>query len=245
MENARSAASRLPVPEYSVVLPAQGSKLSVRDAITEMLANSIEASERSAGGPVEREYHSGTYYIRDAGIGIDPSKLSTADRVQNGGSAVYRPGVHGLAKAAAAFVYNGISLRMVSKKATITLVKMRRLSNHLDVEFSVTSGADMRGTETIISGVKRDDIEGAESSFLELMKYSVVRGSAKMEEIDGLGRGKIYLNGRLVKSIDGLAFSYNIKTSDEREPATRLALYDTGTAHMRDIIRSYFRPNER
>ena len=222
-----------PVPVRRISRKAGTHQISPAAAIAEVLSNSIEVSSTiPATG-----YSDGTYTIHDDGPGITPNKLASGGGWVYGASAVYGPGAYGLGVAGSSFVMNKMGFSLTSADVTLILTARRREGNHSTAEFDVLPGIEMTGTRAVITNCREADVREAELQFLALKKHGVRRAANGIRELEMRERGIVFVNGRLARTLDGLAFSYDLEADKERTGDTVKAILDTTPDQFRSMVR--------
>lgn len=190
----------------------------VSEALREIIANALdEQALTNTAEPEIFESDTGSWHVRDFGRGLryehftqneDVEKLAKPNLV------IGKFGV-GLKDAMATFDRHGVTVMIRSKHLDITIDSVAKhgfddiLTLHAVVDDPADS--DMVGTEVILSGLKREDVDTAKGFFL---KYS---GDVELEPtrygsvLQREGKSaRIYVNGLRVAEEPNFLFSYNI-----------------------------------
>lgn len=188
------------------------------DGIREIIANALDEQALTDTATVDIEYEDGQVRIRDYGRGLrydhfaqgeDEEKLNNPDTV------IGKFGV-GLKDALAVLYRHGVDVTIHSPHNTFTVEESAKAefedvkTLHALVHPPERPGTE--GTETIVDGVSRADVEAAKYNFLQFSDESRIE-ETKFGEIYDSPEGQdgaIYVTGLRVATEPDFLFSYNI-----------------------------------
>jgi hypothetical protein len=190
----------------------------VPDATREIIANALDEQALTETDEVEiYEDEQGRWHIRDYGRGLkhehltqseDEEKLNSPDKV------IGKFGV-GLKDALATFHRNDVDVTIHSEHETITIEKAPK-ENFENIEtlhgIIRPPQKDIQGTDVVLDGVSRGEIEEAKNNFLRFTDDELLEETrfgevyASPEEEDS----RIYVTGLKVAMEEKFLFSYNI-----------------------------------
>jgi hypothetical protein len=190
----------------------------VSEALREIIANALdEQALTNTAEPEIFESDSGSWHVRDFGRGLRYEHFTQnedAEKLAKPNLVIGKFGV-GLKDAMATFDRHRVTVVIRSKHSDITIDSVAKhgfddiLTLHAVVDDPADS--DMVGTEVILSGLKREDVDTAKGFFL---KYS---GDVELEPtrygsvLQREGKAaRIYVNGLRVAEEPNFLFSYNI-----------------------------------
>jgi hypothetical protein len=190
----------------------------VSEALREIIANALdEQALTNTAEPEIFETDSGSWHVRDFGRGLRHEHFTQnedAEKLAKPNLVIGKFGV-GLKDAMATFDRHRVTVVVRSKHSDITIdsVAKHGFDDILTLHAVVDDPADseMVGTEFILSGLKREDVDTAKGFFL---KYSgdvelepTRYGSVLQREAKS---ARIYVNGLRVAEEPNFLFSYNI-----------------------------------
>jgi hypothetical protein len=190
----------------------------VSEALREIIANALdEQALTNTAEPEIFESDSGSWHVRDFGRGLRYEHFTQnedAEKLAKPNLVIGKFGV-GLKDAMATFDRHRVTVVIRSKHSDITIdsVAKHGFDDILTLHAVVDDPADseMVGTEFILSGLKREDVDTAKGFFL---KYSgdvelepTRYGSVLQREAKA---ARIYVNGLRVAEEPNFLFSYNI-----------------------------------
>jgi hypothetical protein len=190
----------------------------VSEALREIIANALdEQALTNTAEPEIFESDTGSWHVRDFGRGLRYEHFTQnedAEKLAKPNLVIGKFGV-GLKDAMATFDRHGVTVVIRSQHSDITIDSVAKhgfddvLTLHAVVDDPADS--DVVGTEVILNGLKREDVDTAKSFFL---KYS---GDAELEHtrygsvLQREGKSaRIYVNGLRVAEEPNFLFSYNI-----------------------------------
>jgi len=188
------------------------------DGLREIIANALDEQVLTDSASVDIEYEDGCASIRDYGRGLrydhfaqgeDEEKLNNPDTV------IGKFGV-GLKDALAVLYRHGVEVTIHSPHNTFTVEESAK-ADFEDVEtlhalVHPPERPDMEGTQAILDGVSRADVEAAKGNFLQFSDETLVE-KTKFGEIYDRPEGRdaaIYVTGLRVATEPDFLFSYNI-----------------------------------
>jgi hypothetical protein len=217
----------------------------VADALRELLANAedetrlacAEAEKQLRGCSLEPNHkeEGDVWHVRDFGRGIHYTHL-TQNECPEKLSAWNSEGTHmdapdiigcfgvGLKDALAVLHRNGVQIEIRSKYSNIS-VEMSTKHAFEDVTtlhavVSPPSHPSMQGTDFVLTGVKRQDVDAAKAMFLRFTVPKILKkvpAGSILEKSDPHGRGAVYFRGLKITDLDErFLFSYNIRAVNAR-----------------------------
>jgi hypothetical protein len=204
----------------------------VADALRELLANAEDETRLAcaeAGCSLEPE-EGDVWHVRDFGRGIHYTHLTQNECPEkkkawnSGGTHMDAPDIIGcfgvgLKDALAVLHRNGVQIEIRSKYSNIS-VEMSTKHAFEDVTtlhavVSPPSHPSMQGTDFVLTGVKRQDVDAAKAMFLRFTVPKTLKkvpAGSILEKSDPHGRGAVYFRGLKITDLDErFLFSYNIR----------------------------------
>lgn len=191
----------------------------IKHAVRELIANALDEQVLSDTADVEiRESADGSWHIRDFGRGLRYEHLTqneNREKLENAGRIIGKFGV-GLKDALATLNRRRVAVTIRSRFGDITLTKAPKagFSDVVTLQAVVSPPEDptFEGTEVILRGISRGDIEDAKAFFLRFSEEKsldqTAYGEILMRHPERVAR--IYVSGMLVAEEENFAFSYNI-----------------------------------
>ena len=189
---------------------------SISDAIREIIANALDEMILTSTSDIQIFSSNDGWHIRDFGRGLQYKHLTQNENEEklNADNLIGKFGV-GLKDALATFDRHNVQVTILSKYGKITLDKSPKygfediITLHANIEKS-TDG-NFIGTEFILKGCTKKDIEDAKQLFLyflkpELLENTIIGDVYVRQE----NMANIYINGVLVAQEPNFLFSYNI-----------------------------------
>lgn len=188
----------------------------VSHAVREIIANALDEQKLSESEEIAIFENKNTWYIRDFGRGLRYQHLTqkeNEEKLQHDGL-IGRFGV-GLKDALATLYRRNVSVEILSPHGTFTLSMEAKegfpdiTTLHVLVEAPDKSAT--RGTEYVLKGVSKADIEAAKSFFLKFSNEPLLE-KTEFGEVYSCKKGKalIFVNGVKVAEEENFLFSYNI-----------------------------------
>lgn len=189
---------------------------SISDAIREIIANALDEMILTSTSDIQIFSSNDGWHIRDYGRGLQYKHLTQNENEEklNADNLIGKFGV-GLKDALATFDRHNVQATILSKYGKITLDKSPKygfediITLHANIEKS-TDG-NFIGTEFILKGCTKKDIEDAKQLFLYFLKpellESTIIGDVYVRQEN---MANIYINGVLVAQEPNFLFSYNI-----------------------------------
>lgn len=214
----------------------------VEHAIREIIANALDEKQLTNTKDIEINFSNGICHIRDFGRGIQYTHFTQNENKEklNAQNLIGKFGV-GLKDALAVFYRNQINVVINSKYSTIKLTMADKSGFNLKTLhaiFTEPEHPEMIGTEVILTGVTKTDLQKAKDMFLifndnikllEKTEYGEV-----YQHLNGIPC--IYANGIQIATEENFMFSYNITNMNsqmkkalnrERSNVGRTAYSDT------------------
>lgn len=189
----------------------------VEHAIREIIANALDEKVLTGTKDIEISYSDGVCHIRDYGRGLRYIHFTQNENNEklNATNLIGKFGV-GLKDALGVFYRNHIGVVIHSKYSTISLTMAEK--DGFDVKtlhavFSSPQYPTMEGTDVILTGVEREDLQKAKSMFLvfnDNLTLLETTNYGEVYEIKNGGNSFIYANGVQIASEDNFLFTYNI-----------------------------------
>lgn len=188
----------------------------LKHALREVIANAIDEQILTESKDVQIYEKNGAWIIRDFGRGIQSihfTQNENKEKLQSP-NLIGKFGV-GLKDALAVFYRKNIEVTINSKYAHITMRMAEKAGfgiQTLHAVFTLPLDKQMQGTEFIINGVSKCDVEEAKAMFLRFAQYNVPLEKTRYGEVYQKSgeTANIYINGVLVATEDNFLFSYNI-----------------------------------
>jgi len=192
-------------------------------AIREVIANAIDEQLLTGSRDIEIfQDPDGKWHIRDYGRGLRYEHLTQKENEEKlrNPHVIGKFGI-GLKDALATFDRRGIQVIIRSRHGDITLGRSQKhgFDDIVTLHAYITSTSDpaLEGTEFILDGVNKSDVEKAKDLFL------LFSGERRIEKTD-YGevlekkdtRARIYINGVRVAEEENFIFSYNITSLTKR-----------------------------
>lgn len=186
-------------------------------AIREIIANAFDEQVISQTKDISiYQDDNNDWHIRDFGRGLryEHFTLNENEEKINNPKLIGKFGV-GLKDALATFERRGIQVLIQSKYADVTLGRSEKHSFEdivtLHAYLSVPSCKDIVGTDFILTGCHKDDIEKAMQLFLQFSDERKLASTPYGEVLQKKSNiAKIYLNGVMIAEEENFLFSYNI-----------------------------------
>lgn len=190
----------------------------VSEALREIIANALdEAALTDSAAPAIFDGEGGAWHVRDTGRGLRYEHFTQnedAEKLAKPNLVIGKFGV-GLKDAMATFDRHGISVLIQSKHADITIESVAKHGfddvRTLHAAVDEPSRPEMAGTEFVLEGLTRQDVDKAKDFFL------IYSGDLALEEtrygqvLQRAGKlARIYVNGLRVAEEPDFLFSYNI-----------------------------------
>jgi hypothetical protein len=194
----------------------------VYHALREVIANALDEQLLTSTRNIEiMEDSSRNWHIKDYGRGLRHDHLTqneNAEKLSNP-NMIGKFGI-GLKDALATFDRHRVKALIKSKHGDITLGKMQKHGfediTTLHAYISPPSDPNFIGTEFILSGVTREDVEKAKDLFLKFSGETSIERVKYGEVLRKKGEnGRIYINGVKVAEEENFLFSYNITSVTE------------------------------
>lgn len=194
-------------------------------AVRELIANALDEQALTQTKDIEiQQQGQRCWRIRDYGRGLRYEHLTqneNTEKLSNPNKVIGKFGV-GLKDALATPNRHGVAVAIRSKYGRITLSQSPKhgfndvITLHAVIESA--DDAEFAGTEVVLNGVGKGDIDKAKTFFLKFSGEAVL-DSTRLGQI--LGRcsgapGRIYVTGLLVAEEENFAFSYNITSLTKR-----------------------------
>lgn len=195
------------------------------DGIRELIANALDESALSdTEEPEIFEDDEGRWHIRDYGRGLTHQDLTQGEdeeKLNNPDKVIGKFGV-GLKDALAVLYRQDIDITVHSPYISFT-VEQASKAGFDDVEtlhavIRKTEHSDLDGTEVILDGCTKQDIEQAKQNFLAYTDASLLEKTQFGEIYDPASRGpaSIYVTGLKVATEQEFLFSYNITNTTKK-----------------------------
>ncbi len=194
----------------------------VHHALREVIANALDEQLLTGTKSIEiTEDLSGNWHIGDYGRGLRHDHLTqneNAEKLSNP-NMIGKFGI-GLKDALATFDRHRVKALIKSKHGDITLGRVQKHGfediTTLHAYISPPSDPNFIGTEFILSGVTREDVEKAKDLFLKFSGETSIERAKYGEVLRKKGEnGRIYINGVKVAEEENFLFSYNITSVTE------------------------------
>lgn len=188
-----------------------------RHAVRELIANALDEQALTGTREIVIAEVPGGWSIRDFGRGLSVEHLrqdENAEKLANAAKVIGKFGF-GLKDGLATLHRRGIGVEIRSKHGDITVVE--RTKHGFDVStlhavITPQSAPQRVGTEILLRGLERAELEAAKAFFLRFSGEEVLGQTAYGEILrrsDG-EHGRVYVKGLLVAEEPAFAFSYNI-----------------------------------
>lgn len=188
----------------------------IKHAIREIISNALDEQMLSNTKDIEIYEKNGSWIIRDFGRGIQNFHFTQNENKEKmlAPNLIGKFGV-GLKDALVVFYRKNIKITINSKYAHITTQMSNKKGFNiqtLHAVFTDSTNINMEGTEFIMTGVTKNEIEEAKSMFLKFAKYNEPLEKTKYGEVykNSDKISNIYINGVLVATEENFLFSYNI-----------------------------------
>lgn len=188
----------------------------VHHAIREIIANALDEQTITQTKEVQIYNDGLSWHIKDYGRGLNYHHLTQNENEEKVkcDNVIGRFGV-GLKDALATLYRHGIDVKIISKYGVITLVKSSKkgfddiTTLHANIQENLNN--KIIGTDFVISGCKRKDIEEAKELFLMYNNEKILDTTAYGSILKKKGStANIYINGIKVAEETNFLFSYNI-----------------------------------
>ena len=188
----------------------------VADALREVIANALDEQTLTGSTDVEiDEAPDGTWRIRDYGRGLRVEHLTqneNDEKLQASGI-IGKFGV-GLKDALATFDRHGVGVTIRSSHAVFTPVRAAKhgFEELVTLHVAVAPPPEgFAGTEFVLTGLQRADVERAKGYFLRFSGERVLEETPYGEVLERApGPARIYVNGVRVAEEENTLFSYNV-----------------------------------
>lgn len=191
----------------------------VSDGVRELIANALdEAALSGTDEPDIFEDDEGGWHIRDYGRGLTHQDLTQGEdeeKLNNPDKVIGKFGV-GLKDALAVLYRQGVDVTIHSPHISFT-VQQASKAGFEDIEtlhavIRQTEKPELQGTEVILDGCTRRDIEEAKQNFLTYSDATQLEQTrfGDVYEPSGEGDSNIYVTGLKVATEEDFLFSYNI-----------------------------------
>lgn len=186
-------------------------------AIREVIANALDEQLLTDGKDIQIfEDSQKRWHIRDFGRGLNYGHLTQKenDEKLKNPHVIGKFGI-GLKDSLATFDRKQVNVLIKSKYSDITLKKSQKHDFEnlltLHAEISPPSDTSFIGTEFILEGVTKKDVEAAKELFLKFSCERVIEDTEYGHVLEKKGQlAKIYINGVKVSEEERFLFSYNI-----------------------------------
>lgn len=196
----------------------------ISDGIREILANALDEQALTDTDPVDIfEDGNGQWHIRDYGRGLRYQHLTQGEdeeKLANPDTVIGKFGV-GLKDALAVLYRHGVEVTIHSPHNTFEVEEAPK-AEFEDVEtlhavVLPPEDPDIEGTEVVLEGVSRSDIEAAKENFLRFSGEELIESTDFGEVYEKSGEeANIYVTGLRVAVEPDFMFSYNITNTTKR-----------------------------
>jgi hypothetical protein len=197
----------------------------IDDGVRELIANSLdEAALSNTREPEIFQDDRGRWHIRDYGRGLTHQDLTQGEdeeKLNNPDKVIGKFGV-GLKDALAVLYRQDVEVVIHSPYITFT-VEQSSKAGFDDVEtlhavIRKTEHPDLNGTEVILDGCSREDIEEAKQNFLTYTDVDLLEETkfGEVYESEDSGPASIYVTGLKVATEEEFLFSYNITNTTKK-----------------------------
>ncbi len=194
------------------------------DGAREIIANALDEQALTDSAPPDiYEDDHGRWHIRDYGRGLRYEHLTQAEseeKLANPDTVIGKFGV-GLKDALATFHRHGIDVRIESAHNTFTIEEapkhgFEEISTlHVDIQ---PPDRDLKGTDVILDGIERDEIQGAKQNFIRYADVQQLE-STRFGDVYHVPEGEsagVYVTGLRVAEEEDFLFSYNITNTTKK-----------------------------
>lgn len=218
----------------------------IEHALREIIANALDEQSITNTENIKIDFNNDICIIRDYGRGLNYTHFTQKenDEKLSNPKLIGKFGV-GLKDALAVFYRHGVDVVISSRHATIRLVMENKAGfdiKTLHALFESPKNPHMRGTEFVIRGVTKSDVDRAKSLFLIF--------NNKLELLERTRYGEVYSNENLLESIiyangvqiakePNFLFSYNITAiNTQMKKALNRERSNVGRTAYSEIIRN-------
>jgi len=189
----------------------------VYHAIREVIANALDEQALTNTKDIEiSQDQKGWWHIWDFGRGLKYEHLTQNENEEKllNPHLIGKFGV-GLKDALATFDRKGVKVNIKSKHGEISFGKSQKHEFEdiitLHAYVSEAADANFEGTEFILEGCTKDDIDKAKNLFLKFSGEKIIDTTQHGQILEKMGQtSKIYINGVMAAEEEGFLFSFNI-----------------------------------
>ncbi|MDD4110885.1 MAG: ATP-binding protein [Clostridia bacterium] len=188
----------------------------VSDAIREIIANALDEQILTNTKEIQIFEEKGNWHIKDFGRGLEYKHLTqkeNKEKLTNAGKIIGKFGV-GLKDALATFDRRKIDIEIISKFSKITTCQSEKIGfkdvKTLHAIINDPSSKDFLGTEVILKGCSKENIESAKANFLKFSGDKLLEETKFGAVYEKKQNALIYITGIKVATEDNFLFSYNV-----------------------------------
>lgn len=194
----------------------------VSDGIRELIANALDEQILTKTKDVQIFESKESWHIKDFGRGVEYSHLTqkeNKEKLSNPERIIGKFGV-GLKDALATFDRHGVKIEIISKFGKITIAKSEK-ANFKDIKtlhafIEDSPNKEFIGTEIILTGCSKNDIDLAKSNFLKFSGETLLEKTKYGEVYAKKNDALIYITGLKVATEENFLFSYNVTSMTKK-----------------------------